>query len=318
MNAELNASDAHQPEAVNAASPFDKPGADIILRSKDLVDFRVRKAILQEASPFFEDLFKLPQPSLEDMELNGDTSRDGLPIILMSEDSATIDKLLRICYPTRNPQIATFDELRLLLDAARKYMMDEALETLKERLCAFAEDAPIQAYAIALQYKLEREARETAKCFLNYSVDNIYAPELEEITGGAYHRILDYHRRCSKAASEVVKAFRWIDPSNNWTFFQCSNYSCNPHTMQYYLRGEVLRTPRTWWLQWMERSGERLKTRPSSKAISAPDWADEALKQAMGCHYCKTYALEHIRAFTIVFAKEIDRVTAQIELEVKM
>ncbi|KAI6016058.1 hypothetical protein PISMIDRAFT_17780 [Pisolithus microcarpus 441] len=61
------------------------------------VDFHVFKLFLSLASPFFETLFDLPQPSEAanaDMEI-----KDGLPVIPVSDGSKTLDLLLRFYYP---------------------------------------------------------------------------------------------------------------------------------------------------------------------------------------------------------------------------
>lgn len=46
-------------KATEAASPFDKsaPGADLVLRSSDSVDFFVSKAVMAIVSPVFRDMF---------------------------------------------------------------------------------------------------------------------------------------------------------------------------------------------------------------------------------------------------------------------
>jgi hypothetical protein len=54
--------------------PLEVPDASLIIRSSDLVSFRVHKPVLAMASPFFKDLLSLPQPS--DSE-----SIDGLPVV---------------------------------------------------------------------------------------------------------------------------------------------------------------------------------------------------------------------------------------------
>jgi BTB/POZ domain len=71
---------------------FDVPDANIIIRSSDLVDFRVHKSVLAMASPFFKDLLSLPQPS--DSE-----TFDGLPVVQLSEDSELLNSLVSILYP---------------------------------------------------------------------------------------------------------------------------------------------------------------------------------------------------------------------------
>jgi len=71
---------------------FEVPDANIIIRSSDLVDFRVHKSVLVMTSPFFKDLLSLPQPSDSD-------TFDGLPVIRSSEDSELLDSLVSILYP---------------------------------------------------------------------------------------------------------------------------------------------------------------------------------------------------------------------------
>ncbi len=71
---------------------LDVSDMDLIIRSSDLVDFRVRKSVLAMASPFFKDLLSLPQPS--DSEIV-----DGLPVVQMSEDSELLNSLVSILYP---------------------------------------------------------------------------------------------------------------------------------------------------------------------------------------------------------------------------
>ena len=70
------------------------PDANIIIRSSDLVDFRVHKSVLVMASPFFRDLLSLPQPS--DSE-----SVDGLPVVELPEDSELLNSLISLFYPVR-------------------------------------------------------------------------------------------------------------------------------------------------------------------------------------------------------------------------
>ena len=67
-------------------------GADVILRSCDLVSFRVHKSTLAISSPFFNDLFSLPQP------LDGEVV-DGLPVVQVPEDSELLHSLITVLYP---------------------------------------------------------------------------------------------------------------------------------------------------------------------------------------------------------------------------
>lgn len=71
---------------------FDKsPTADIVLRSggPDVVEFRAHRNILSIASPIFDTMFSLPQPGAEKT----------LPACDLSEDSNTLQALLKFVYP---------------------------------------------------------------------------------------------------------------------------------------------------------------------------------------------------------------------------
>lgn len=281
------------------------------------MNFRVWKNILAEAAPFFHDLFSLPQPATA-ASGQQQYEDDSVPVVPMTEDSVVLDKLLRFCYPIRDPEFASLDELRPVIDAAKKYLMDEALQLLRTHLLAFASASPISTYAVAIRLGLEEEARHAARCSLEYAWDwdQIYVPELEDISAGAYHRLLEYHRRCGKLATGLVKNLRWIDSADAWVFLECP--MCAGDQQPWYMLGNVLRTPRTWWMQYMERSGKLLENRPSAETIFSPGWTDQAVLDAMNCAVCKQKVVEHIRRFNEKFADEVDRVVSEIKLEIRM
>jgi BTB/POZ domain len=93
---------------------LDLPDANIIIRSSDLVDFRVHKSVLALASPFFRDLLTLPQPS--DSE-----SVDGLPVVEVSEDSELLNCLVSFFYPVCAVTPNSYEKvLYLLVTSQRK------------------------------------------------------------------------------------------------------------------------------------------------------------------------------------------------------
>ncbi|KAL6302625.1 hypothetical protein BKA93DRAFT_736598, partial [Sparassis latifolia] len=148
-------------QPTTAAAPFDKPSASIILRTSDNVDFHAHKEVLSLASSVFEDMFAVPQPSVvapEDVH-----AETGLPVISVTETSQTLDTLLRLCYPMDDPVLDNVDDAWEVLEAARKYQMDDAIGTkLKTALVVFVSKSPIRVYAIACIFHLESEARAAA------------------------------------------------------------------------------------------------------------------------------------------------------------
>lgn len=81
-------------EVTDFGPPFDRESANVIIRSKDNVDFRASRAILVEASEFFQDLF---------IHATVDDARDDLPIVKVEEQRNTVEALLRLIYPMDNP-----------------------------------------------------------------------------------------------------------------------------------------------------------------------------------------------------------------------
>ena len=71
--------------------PLEVPNANLIIRSSDLVDFRVHKPVLVMASPFFRDLLSLPQSCERE-------TVDGLLVVQLSEDAELLNSLVSMLY----------------------------------------------------------------------------------------------------------------------------------------------------------------------------------------------------------------------------
>ncbi|KAI0313676.1 hypothetical protein OF83DRAFT_1034367, partial [Amylostereum chailletii] len=174
---------------------FDRADADIVLISSDHVHFRAHKAILAVASPVFDSMFSLPQPSPDE----GDTS---LPTVTMSEDAQTLYFILRTCYPvSRSPKIASLDDARLVLEMSRKYEIVPFEGLAEEALLDMADKDPIGVFVVACLYGLDSVAGHAAQASLNLSQVAITQSEhLHLITGHQFSQILQYHLRCGREA----------------------------------------------------------------------------------------------------------------------
>ncbi|KAI0043872.1 hypothetical protein FA95DRAFT_1497942, partial [Auriscalpium vulgare] len=147
-------------------SPNNAPSADVILRSTDSVDFRMHKDILAMASPFFKDMFKLPQSP---------STSSRVPI-MMPEESETISHLVAAMYPiTSTPD--NVDSTMALLAALQKYGMGSEVaidghfavirqQLSKQLLPRFVEEDPCRTYALAVRYRLKEEAALAAQAHL--------------------------------------------------------------------------------------------------------------------------------------------------------
>ncbi|KAJ7142265.1 hypothetical protein C8R44DRAFT_592907, partial [Mycena epipterygia] len=120
--------------------PFDDPGADVILRSSDGIDFRVHRLVLSLASPFFTSMFTLPQP----------ISESQVRTIPVSESALVLDRSLRFWYPGAEPIVGqTLDELREMLEALiLKYDMQFILTSAKQQLRAHLGEDPVAVFVV--------------------------------------------------------------------------------------------------------------------------------------------------------------------------
>ncbi|KAI0664238.1 hypothetical protein C8Q70DRAFT_1049743 [Cubamyces menziesii] len=179
---------------------FKDPLADVILRSADNVHFRLHKLVLYLASDFFGDMFSLPQPARvstaaspsSDPPHSDSETVDGLPVIPVTESSAALENLFRLCYPMDDPPLQTIEQVRPTLEAALKYQMRSAVKTATDRLRSLASTAPLRVYAIAHKLSLADVAAVARNSVRDQEVQNTYVDELEEISVDTYRRLLHY------------------------------------------------------------------------------------------------------------------------------
>ncbi|KAH9832634.1 uncharacterized protein C8Q71DRAFT_262268 [Rhodofomes roseus] len=175
----------------DAPAPFNNPRADIILRTCDSVDYRVRSSILAEASSVFEDMFDIAKEAPVEHP-----RRDGIPVVPITETSEVTNLLLRLCYPVAPPSFTAFMQVRDVLTAADKYLMEGLTETVKKHLTDFSLDGayPLLIYITAYTHHYEDVARIAAQRSIGQPLHDVYFAELETLTAGAYYRLLQFHK----------------------------------------------------------------------------------------------------------------------------
>ncbi|KZT67858.1 hypothetical protein DAEQUDRAFT_766817 [Daedalea quercina L-15889] len=192
----------------SAAAPFDNSNgdADAILRSADSIDFCVHKNILRIASPFFADLFSLPQPVQEPSPAATSADSPSLPIIPVSEDAQTFDRVLRMCYPVEMPDIECVQDAAMLFKLALKYDLRAAEAARRKELLRFCSSHPLEVYAEACRHgrDLEEFARRAADTFsaplepdvvpYRYAraIDE-YTSHMDDIPASFYYRLLEVY-----------------------------------------------------------------------------------------------------------------------------
>lgn len=182
-----------------AGSPFDNTAADVVIRSPDGVHFRVRSAIISEASPVFSGMLTSNKT---------ERTTDGKHLFTISEDSTVLDPLLRLCYPTTDPIFADLKDVRLVLAAAMKYQMTEACTLLKKQLRSYIDDQPLRVWASACFLRLEDEARAAAYALFGKEFPAKAPPEFEQVSSGDYFRLTKFLR----AGANVPESFKFWEP----------------------------------------------------------------------------------------------------------
>ncbi|TCD61709.1 hypothetical protein EIP91_008018 [Steccherinum ochraceum] len=194
----------------DASPPFNKPSANVIIRTADSVDFRVQQAILAEASTVFADMFSLPAtgPGQKRQQREDDDQeyRDGIPVISVTESSKTMDILLRYCYPLVRPPLPTPSDFCNALVAARKYMVEHMETELKGLYPGYASQSPLSYYALAsAQSGWVKEMKIAAKAALRVPfLFGYVAPEMRHMNASAYVWLQLYHGNCAAAAASAI------------------------------------------------------------------------------------------------------------------
>ncbi|KAJ7140786.1 hypothetical protein C8R44DRAFT_237366 [Mycena epipterygia] len=305
---------SHPQAQTKAQAPFDAAEADVILRTSDEVDFRVFKIVLSLASPYFKDMFGLPQ-ILDSSQLDDP--------VHTAEDSTVIDKLLRFCYPCADPIIETLDELHTVIAAMMKYEMHEVVKRARQRLRSFAKSDPVAVFAISCRWGWEDLAKTAARASLALPLRKFdkksSVKELKDLTGEQHQALLHYHLQCSVAATNVISDMEWMNnESSKWIWFTCQ--ACLPHPSPFSnsrrgLYGSDVRHARRWFMDFIERSRAILNDCPGA-GLNTIDMLASVLKQTHGCKNCCEVAFEQLLDFrNSVLAPKIDEELKKVSLK---
>ena len=259
---------------------FNKPSADLILRSCDSVDFYVLKAIMAEASPVFEDMLALPQPATGGLRSPGRIASDAR-VTQMTEDARTIEHVLRFIYPVEPPDIAELGEIFPVLEMCDKLMLACVTKLAVRQYAALAEKQPLRAYALACRWRREDAMRIAARASLAYPAPErtTYLAELEDVTAGAVVRLHQYHSKCSAAVATLrppapSQTGTWVAP---WVQADDRPWVSSLLSSRYYgvyysltMAGGTTVRPSRWWIDCMLELFKKLKFTPDPNLMKSP------------------------------------------------
>ena len=308
-------------DSTYAAAPFDHVKADIILRSSDNIDFRVFKLFLSLASPFFETLFDIPQP---DEEIEAQEIRDGLPVIPVTEDSKTLDALLRFCYPCTladDPKLEVLKDAVDVLEAARKYSLDVIEMKARKAIVSpkILEVEPLRCFAIAHRGRLREETLLAAKSTLTQPLIPSWFQEVELISATDLLSLLTYHKKCADAVYALRLDLSWIT-SHYGSLQGCPflsgrcTYSCGcprgkPAAGQRYT---LYSTPVQWWEEFMEETFTGLQDRPCKETVKTSAEKTVQTVRARNCQACSPNIAEGMRDFVDFFTGKIEELVSKV------
>jgi hypothetical protein len=178
-------------------------GADLILRSSDLVSFRVHKSILAISSPFFNDLFSLPQP-------RHDIVIDGLPVVHVSEDAELLHNLLTALYPISSVIPDSYEKSFALLAALQKYEMTTVLSAVRSEIGRQvpATESPFRAYAIASSKQLIPEMEIAARLTLDHPMTfKTIGDALPFFDCSSLQNLVHFRKRCRDKLLSFFEGF---------------------------------------------------------------------------------------------------------------
>ncbi|KAJ7817899.1 hypothetical protein B0H14DRAFT_3877242 [Mycena olivaceomarginata] len=275
------------------SSPFDDLTADTVLRSSDGCDFHVHRLVLSRASPFFSDMFSLPQPDTE----------------------AELNKFLRVWYP--GAKMVAFDGLqeldKIIELALSKYDMHYLEPVLQNHVQNYMERHCVAVFAIASRYGWGNMAKAAAKQSLQLNLRTLVndissAPQLKHISADQFQALLRYHDACGDAASSSGRLLPWSDAQYKW--IRCSR--CASYTSECAVPGLTSRVvPRAWIFHYLDEAASMLKETPGGN-VQDPVLLAAAQSEAGACPgTCRTGGSRELAIF--VAEKYLPAVKAAID-----
>ena len=207
---------------------LDPPHADVIIQSSDLVTFRVNKVTLSVSSPFFADMFSLPQPSESE-------TIDGLPVVRLSEDAEILNSLLTMLYPVPSVVPASYDKALELLTAAQKYDMAGIRSSIRTEIKSWGRivltgTVAYRAYAISSSARLFPETETSARHTLDFPMTLEYlSNDLPLFAGWALRDLVRYRKRCRDNLLTALRSCFFSAALGIWAQVECTGAANMPY-----------------------------------------------------------------------------------------
>ena len=274
---------------------MDIPDANVIIRSSDLVDFRVHKPVLAIASPFFRHLLSLPQSS--DSE-----SVDGLPVVQLSEDAELLHTLVSLLYPISPVAPKSYDKVLYVLAACQKYDMVHVQSYIRTEVDRGSFPAPVgtevfRAYAIASSKGLIPEMEKAARLTLDHPMTFESLGEgLRLYDGSALRDLARFRKRCAETLVTCIESFleeRAPGPSNIWV--GCPDVMpSRPSSRRHQPQPDALPS---WLYQILSQNNDNLNLKVFTHPLPTPSKIRgeylSVIQSHAGCNFCSQVNAKH-------------------------
>ena len=254
--------------------PFDMTAkADVVLRSKDLVDFFVIEDLVRAAS---HSLSSSPNTTTPFGIAVGGTAIDR-PIISVTEDSEVLRHLLSLIYHISDE--LDIQNCRLYIQvvlAARRYEMTVIETRLRKQAAAspLISTEPLRIYVVASALGWAELAKSAAINTLSSPLENmVHVEEFDLITGADLYWLVSFRFRCADAACNVING------NSNYKAYGPGRWTCEPHS-KFRHHGPA------------DQLFEKLKSCPRGSTIkNAYDLEDKELRSVLSQNSRITYSL---------------------------
>ena len=273
-------------------------------------------------------MFGLPQPS-EEANLDEET-KDGLPVVSVSEGSKTLDALLRFCYPStlaEDPSLDNFMFATEILEATKRYSLDAIERIVCKALFIpkILEVDSLACFAVARRADLHEQCVLAAKYSLREPLIPARFEGIQFISSTDLLVLLTYHKNCANAILALQRDLVWIEnhyqrsSGIGWMFGcgscrpfgpppSCGSYSCSG---KYRLFGTQVPS---WWEDFMNETFVEIRDRLCAQTVEKG--AQEAIRtlraQQNQCSRCSSAVSGGIQEFVTLFTNKMEEVTAKV------
>lgn len=254
---------------------------------------------------------------------------DGLSVVPVNVESGVLRELLLFCHPGQKCESSHLQDVLKVAELFEFY--EVARRTMKERLRIGRVAPRVPQYMLkATEEKFcgDEDKMLAAEYVLKFPPENDAEKEvilgLEMIPAVDLDVVLKYRRKCGKEArtvgSPLYNHYKWVPEvfTDQYGWFdddQGNHIDCNRGGNCFFHEADknARLMTRTWWLNYVVHVARELESNPDSSIVMGGLF-DAALELGSRCAVCKRDLKTRLTRFAGVYAREIDRVLAEVRV----